>query len=315
MNSGATAAVDAMSVASVRAIWDTQFSALHLRQQNLRDFTPGQLSGTFWAQGYGGDYKLDNGYGSGTGDTFDTTVQGLSIGFDKVLHHTQDADVVGGIYASFANEDRSADESEGGMHGYSVGAYGTWMHRSGWYAEGMVAYGNFDNSFSAVYHGDPRVSTVSANDWRIASAAVAFEVGREFLLEEGWSVQPAMGMRYLHQGSQHFTTDLGHQVSSDGIGSAGINTSVTLAKTFEDGGSRYRPYLRLGYAKEFKGTQSVQYAGASIDSTLDASRFFVNAGVSANVAKRHSVFVDYQYEKGRNLENTYLVNVGYRYTF
>jgi outer membrane autotransporter protein len=315
LNSGASAAVDSMSVASVRAIWDTQFSALHLRQQNLRDFIPRPSSGTFWAQGYGGDYKLDNGYGSGVGDTFDTTVEGVSIGFDKVLRHTDDFDVIGGLYASFVNEDRSADESNGNLHGYSVGAYATWMHRSGWYAEGMMAYGNFNNSFSAAFHGDPSVSRVSADDWRIASAAVALEVGREFLLEDGWSVQPAIGFRYLHEGSQHFTTDLGHQVSSDGIGSSGVNASVTVSRVFRDGGTQYRPYLRFGYAHEFNGTQNVQYAGASIDTELDASRGFVDVGLAASIAKRHEVFIDYQYQKGHNIENTYLVNLGYRYTF
>lgn len=141
------------------------------------------------------------------------------------------------------------------------------------------------------------------------------ELGREFALADGWFVQPAIGLRYLRQGSQAFTTDLGHRVSADGVSTGGANASVTFSKTFQDGNAQYRPYVRVGYANEFNGTQTMHYAGASIDTELDASRAFVGVGVSAAIARHHALFVDYQYQKGRNVENTYLVNAGYRYAF
>ncbi|HTJ93400.1 MAG TPA: autotransporter outer membrane beta-barrel domain-containing protein [Pararobbsia sp.] len=315
LNSGANAAVDAMSAAASRAIWDTQFSALHLRQQHLRDFMPEPGAGSFWAQGYGGDYKLDNGYGSGHDDRFDATVTGVSIGFDKVLRHTDAADVAGGVYASFVDENRSAELSRGDAHGYSIGAYGTWRHRSGAYVEGMMAFGQFSNDFTARYAGDPARSTVNAKDWSSSSGALAIEMGRRFELEEGWSVQPAVGLRYLHQAAQQFATDRGHEVRSDGMNATGVNASVTFARSIRDHAATYRPYLRLGYAKEFNGTQTVHYAGASINTALGASRLFVNTGIEASISRRHAMYLDYQYQKGRNVENTYLLNVGYRYAF
>lgn len=313
LNDGALAAVNAMSVASSKAIWDSQFSALHLRQQALRDDAPGK--GSFWAQTYGGEYNLGNGYSTAGQDTFDARVYGLSIGADVVLHRDDASQAYGGAYASYVEEDRNASTSSGKAHGYSVGLYGAWQHNSGWYVEGMAAFGNFDNRFSALYYGDPTRSTVNANDWSSRSTALYAEVGKQFEVADGWAVQPAVGIRYLHQNSQAFTTDVGHFVTADGVGSAGANASVTLSKQFVQGSSTFTPYVRVGYANEFAGTQTVHYAGASIDTQLDTSRAFINTGVSAVIAKRHALFADFQYQKGRDVENTYLVNAGYRYAF
>lgn len=312
LNDGATAAVNAMSVAAAKAIWDTQFSALHLRQQSLRQFKPGQ--GSFWVQGYNGNYKLDNGYGAGN-DTFDARVSGLSIGADKLVHQSEESNAYIGAYASVFGQDRNASGSSGKTHGYSVGLYGNWLHQTGWYVEGMVAFGDFDNSYSANYFGDPTRSVVNARDWDANSNAFYLEAGKQIGVGDGWVVQPAVGVRYLHQNSQHFTTDVGHEVSADEVGSVGANVSLTFTKMFEHGNQVYNPYLRIGYADEFAGTQTVHYAGAAIDTKLDATRFFVNLGVSAQIAKRHELFVDYQYQNGHNVENTYLVNLGYRYSF
>lgn len=70
-----------------------------------------------------------------------------------------------------------------------------------------------------------------------------------------------------------------------------------------------------GYAHEFAGTQTVRYAGTSIHTALDASRAFVTAGASAEIARAHAVSLEYQYQKGCNVASAYLVNLGYRYAF
>lgn len=109
------------------------------------------------------------------------------FGFVLQVNHTETNDLVAGVYASLIDENRSAEESNGVAHGNAFGVYGTWVHRSGWYVEGMMVYGNFDNSFSARYHGDPSHTMVNANDWNSSSGAIAMEVGRQFELADGWS--------------------------------------------------------------------------------------------------------------------------------
>ncbi|CAM2151287.1 protein of unknown function [Pararobbsia alpina] len=313
LNDGATAAVDALSVASTKAMWDTQFGAVHLRQQALREFAPRRRA--FWVQGYGGEYQLNDGYGAGASDTFDTRVSGMSIGVDALLDQVGATRTYGGVYASYVEQDRSASGSYGNSHGYSVGLYGVWQHDCGWYLEGMAAFGSLVNRYSANYYGSPSRSVVNANDWKGRSSAIYMETGKQFTLGGEWRVQPAVGVRMVHQNSQSFSTDVGHFVSSDGVNSAGAQVSVTLSKRFRSAKNRYELYARLGYAQEFASTQTVRYAGAPIDTNLDASRAFVNVGLSAELARRHALFADVQYQKGRDVENTYLISLGYQYAF
>ena len=313
LNDGAVAAVDALSVATTKAMWDTQFSALHLREQNLRDFAPTQYS--LWVQGYGGDYKLSDGYSATGQNQFDDSVTGMAVGADMVLHRTDDSQIYGGLFISFIGEDRSTSGSSGTSHGNAFGVYGTWQHITGWYVEGMAAYGTLQNGYTANYYGDPLHPVVNANQWDARSMALAVEVGKKFELPGAWIIQPAIGARYLHQNGQSLTTDIGNNVTAGSVNSSGVNASLTFSKIFYHNDQQYRPYLRVGYADEFAGTQTINYAGYSIDSKLDTTRGFLNCGVEALIAKRHSLFLDFQYQDGHNMQNTYLVNGGYRYTF
>ena len=104
-------------------------------------------------------------------------------------------------------------------------------------------------------------------------------------------------------------------MTAGSVNSSGFNASLTLSKIFCHNDQQYRPYLRVGYADEFAGTQTINYPGYSIDSKLGTTRGFLNRGVEALIAKHHSLFLDFQYQDGHNVQNTYLVNGGYRYTF
>ena len=180
LNDGAIAALDALSVGATKAMWDTQFSALHFREQNLRDFAPTQYS--LWVQGYGGDYKLSDGYSATGQSRFDDSVTGMSVGADMVLHRTDDSQIYGGLFISFIGEDRSTSGSSGTSHGNAFGVYGTWQHITGWYVEGMAAYGTLQNGFTANSYGDPSRTVVNANQWDARSTALYVELGKQFEL-------------------------------------------------------------------------------------------------------------------------------------
>jgi outer membrane autotransporter protein len=95
----------------------------------------------------------------------------------------------------------------------------------------------------------------------------------------------------------------------------GLNVSLTVTKPFNHGNTEFRPYARFGYSRERQATQRIRYAGSLIETEVGASGAMLNAGLAMQVAKTHAVFVDAQYQRGRDEASNYLANLGYRYAF
>ena len=145
-------------------------------------------------------------------------------------------------------------------------------------------------------------------------AGIAVAAGRRLDLAQGWFVEPGAGLGYFRAGGARYPLSDGTAVNDRGGHSlqsrAGIRTgrSVDLAN-----GDVATPYVKLNWVREFGNRGTIHAGGTALRSDLSGNRFEAGIGAEARLGRRHFLYADIEFGKGRHLSQSRAVVAGYQY--
>ncbi|WPP01438.1 autotransporter outer membrane beta-barrel domain-containing protein [Pseudomonas sp. HR96] len=286
------------------SIWYGELSTLRSRMGEVR----GSGQGGAWMRSYGNQYNVDTGGGLG----YRQRQMGLSLGVDTVAR-SADSQWLVGVLGGYSHSDLSLSRgSSGQVDSYYLGAYGTWLADSGWYADALVKANQFQNQ------ADVRMSdgARARGDYVSHGLGASLELGRHIKLGEELFVEPFTQWSGLLVGGRQFELDNGLRAQNASTGSLLGKAGATLGRTHQLAqGGIVQPYLKAALAHEFARGNGVKVNGHRFKNDLAGSRGELGAGVAVAMSSNLQLHGHVDYMGGEQIEQPWGVNVGMRYAF
>ncbi|MBX8489114.1 autotransporter outer membrane beta-barrel domain-containing protein [Pseudomonas cichorii] len=285
-------------------IWMSELSTLRSRMGEVR--ASGQGGG--WMRAYGNRFNAT----TSDGVEYRHKHQGLSLGADapiEVGHGQLLLGVMGGYSTSDLDLDRG---TTGKVSSYYVGAYGTWLLDDGYYLDGVLKFNSFRNK-SDVAMSD---ASKAKGDYTNTGVGASVEFGRHIALADDYFLEPFAQLASVVIQGDRYRMDNGLQAKNGDTQSilGKVGSSVGRNIALKDGGV-LQPYLRVAVAQEFSRSNDVKVNDSRFDNNLFGSRAELGAGVSVSLSERLQLHADFDYMKGKRVEQPWGANVGLRLAF
>ena len=257
-----------------------------------------------WASMFGSIESLAGDATTGAGET-NVSSGGGAVGMEKQL--APDLLIGFGIGGSGSGFSVSGQNTSGTQTGVQIGVYGikTWDN---FYASGSFGYGYFDNSTLRTIAGLGPTETATG-EFSANQLGGRLEVGNRFDMD-GYGVTPfgvVEGSVLWQDGYTESTATssgsagvLGLTYQAQTIGSLPTTLGVQFDRTYKSAdGTRWSPFVRLGWQHEFYTTRQVNAALTAIPSTgftaqgarVASDTAKLDVGVNLLVSPDVSVFV------------------------
>jgi outer membrane autotransporter protein len=303
LSKGANAAI--ANQAASAALISAQMNATTGHFGELRS---GKDQGGLWTRAYGTEQHLE----TGTSRAFDQQVNGMEIGADQALPFAGGTLYVGGLFGQGQGRQQFGEASKGTIDSTTLGAYASYLDRSGLYIDGALKYSRLDNAIDITSNLGDKVKARYKNH----AVSADLQVGKHIDLGRGWFVEPQAGLQMARISGGRYTASNGLDVEQQAMNSVQSRVGGMFGRTLElDNGMTVKPYAKATWITEHAGDSHVKVNDAKLDSRLPGSRAEVGGGVMVAVAEKHSVYVEGEYTKGRDIEQPWAVTVGYRYNW
>lgn len=286
------------------AIWMSELSTLRSRMGEVR--ASGRAGG--WMRAYGNRLNAT----TSDGVDYRQKQSGLSLGADAPIEVSNGqllVGVLGGYSTSALDLSRG---TTGKVDSYYAGAYGTWLSDDGYYVDGVLKLNRFRNK------ADVAMSDASKAKGDYSNTGVGgwLEVGRHIELADDYFLEPFAQLSTVVVQGQELRLDNGMKAKNDRTQSVlgKVGTSLGRTVSLKDGGM-LRPYVRGAVAQEFSRRNEVKANDVTFDNSLFGSRAELGAGVSVSLTERLQVHADFDYMKGKHIEQPWGANVGLRLEF
>jgi outer membrane autotransporter protein len=261
-----------------------------------------------WVRGFGTGTRIDN---SGS-RTFDQNAGGFQIGADKRLCSLWSGDLYLGIFGGYVYASRDfRDGGDGSANEMSLGAYTTWIHPNGWYADLVVKYSQMWNYFRT-----PTLNgSISTADYDIPALGGSLEVGKRFDLGGGlFFIEPQAQLAAVWIDGTSYVASNGLRVSGDDQtslqgrlgGRAGMHIDFSQQRAIE-------LYLKAEAIQEFLTGNTVTTNNTRSDANLSGTVGRFGGGVTAKVSRSTYLYAEYDYATGDHFQQPWFVNVGLRW--
>lgn len=286
------------------SIWTSELSTLRSRMGEVRN--GGQSGG--WMRAYG------NRLNATTRDGIDYRQQqsGVSLGADAPVE-VSNGQLLFGVLGGYSKSDLDLSRgTTGKVASYYVGAYGTWLSDEGYYLDGVLKLNRFRNKTDVAMSD----ATKAKGDYSNNGVGGSVEFGRHIKLADDYFIEPFAQLAGVVIQGQDYRMDNGLAASSGQtrsvLGKLGSSAGRNIA--LRDGGV-VQPYLRVAMAHEFSRSNEVRVNDAKFDNSLFGSRAELGAGVSVSLSERVQLHADFDYMKGKRVEQPWGANVGVRFAF
>lgn len=284
-------------------IWLSELSTLRSRMGEVR--SSGQ--GGAWMRGYG------NRLNASTPDVdYRQTQSGLSLGADAPVE-VSSGQLLFGVLGGYSKSDLDLSRgTTGKIDSYYVGAYGTWLSEDGYYLDGVLKLNRFRNKANVAMSD----ASKAKGDYTNNGVGGWVEFGRHIKLADDYFLEPFAQLSSVVVQGQDFRMDNGLQAKNDHTRSvlAKAGTSVGRSIALKDGGM-VQPYVRVAVAQELSRRNEVKVNDVRFDNGLFGSRAELGAGVSVSLSERLQVHADFDFMKGKHIEQPWGANVGLRLAF
>ncbi|MCS3468127.1 outer membrane autotransporter protein [Pseudomonas sp. JUb42] len=285
-------------------IWMSELSTLRSRMGEVR----GTEQGGGWIRAYG------NRFNATTSDGIDYRQQqsGLSVGADAPVP-VASGQLLLGLMGGYSKSDLDLSRGTAGtVNSYYVGAYGTWLSEDGYYLDGVLKLNRFRNE-SDVAMSD---ASKSKGDYDNSAVGGSVEFGRHVKLGDDYFLEPFAQLATVVVQGDSYRMDNGLQAKNNRTQSTLGKVGSTLGKSVQlkDGGL-LQPYVRVALAQEFSRRNEVKINGTGFDNNLFGSRAEVGAGVAVSLSERLQLHADFDYMKGKDVEQPWGANLGLRLAF
>ncbi|WP_240009402.1 MULTISPECIES: autotransporter outer membrane beta-barrel domain-containing protein [Pseudomonas] len=286
------------------AIWMSELSTLRSRMGEVR--ASGRAGG--WMRAYGNRLNAT----TSDGVDYRQKQSGLSLGADAPVEVSNGQLVVGVLGGYSTSGIDLSRGTTGKVDSYYAGAYATWLLDEGYYVDGVLKLNRFRNK------ADVAMSDASKakGDYTNNGVGGWVEFGRHIKLADDYFLEPFAQLSSVVVQGQELRLDNGMKAKNDQTQSVlgKVGTSLGLSVALKDGGV-LQPYVRVAIAQEFSRRNEVKANDVKFDNSLFGSRGELGAGVSVSLSERLKLHADFDYMKGRHIEQPWGANVGLRLAF
>ncbi|KNH43633.1 autotransporter outer membrane beta-barrel domain-containing protein [Pseudomonas sp. JV414] len=285
-------------------VWLGELTSLRTRMGELR-FNGGKAGA--WGRTYGNKYNIADGSGVG----YQQTQQGFTLGADAPLP-VGDGQWLVGVMAGHSKSDLDLNAgTSGSVDSYYLGTYATWLDpQTGYYFDGVLKANRFRNEAKVGLSDGGRAK----GDYDNSGLGGSIEFGRHISFANGNFLEPFTQWSAVVIQGKDFSLDNDLQAEGDRtrsfIGKVGATAGRNIAL---EHGRVLQPYLRAAWAHEFAKSNEVQVNNNVFNNDLSGSRAELGAGVAVSMTSNFHMHADFDYSNGRNFEQPFGVNVGFRY--
>ncbi|WP_375140017.1 autotransporter outer membrane beta-barrel domain-containing protein [Pseudomonas viridiflava] len=285
-------------------VWMSELSTLRTRMGEIR----GTGQGGSWMRAYGSRLNAT----TGDGVDYRQQISGLSLGADTPVEISS-GQLLFGVLGGYSKSDLDLSRGTSGkVDSYYAGAYGTWLSDDGYYLDGVLKINRFRNK-AKVAMSD---ASQAKGDYSNTAVGGWVEFGRHIKLADDYFLEPFAQLSSVVVQGQDYRMDNGLTAKNDHTHSllGKVGTSAGRSIALKDGGV-VQPYVRVAVAQEFSRSNDVSINDAKFDNSLFGSRAELGAGVSVSLSERLQVHADFDYMKGKHIEQPWGANVGLRLAF
>ncbi|WP_229636119.1 autotransporter outer membrane beta-barrel domain-containing protein [Pseudomonas syringae] len=285
-------------------IWNSELSTLRSRMGEVR----GKEQAGGWIRAYGSRFNAS----TSEGVDYRNNQSGLSLGADAPLPVSVGQLSVG-LMTGYSKNDLDIGRGTSGKVGsYYVGGYGTWLLDDGYYLDGVLKLNRFRNESKVAMSDGARAK----GNYESTGIGGSLEFGRHIKFADGYFLEPFTQLSSVWVRGDSYTLDNGMRADNNRtqsvLGKVGASAGRSIA--LKDGGV-LQPYLRVAAAHEFSRNNQVEVNKTRFDNQLSGSRGEVGAGVSVSLSERLQLHADFDYMKGKGVEQPWGANVGLKLAF
>lgn len=263
-----------------------------------------------WANSFGQTGHFQS-YG---GSRYDQNVYGISLGIDKKFRE-KDAVWYLGVRGQYSKADQKLDGDIGRGDGNSKGAalYGVWIHRSGWYANGILAADHYHQNLKARQSD----GTNAEADYRVWGYGANLEIGKHIPLINHFFVEPQLAVDYYRVNGSSFAYGNGLRIAADATNYLSTRAGLRAGQQWQTGNGRYLEYfVKGGVSHEFMSEQRlVSNNTYEFKDNLKGNRLFYGAEISGSLSKHVRLFGQIEREKGHDFDTDWTFSAGVRLSF
>jgi outer membrane autotransporter protein len=285
-------------------IWNSELTTLRSRMGEVR----GQEEGGGWIRSYGNRFDAN----TGAGLSYHQKQQGMSFGADAPIP-VANGNLVMGLMGGYSKSDLDlSGGSSGTVNSYYVGAYGTWLLDEGYYLDGVLKFNRFRNESKVAMSDGGKAKARYNNE----AAGASIEFGKHIQLADDYFVEPYTQLSGVSIGGDSYSLSNGMKAKNSSTQSVLGKVGTTAGRNFAlDDGSIVQPYVRVAMAHEFARSNDVTVNEAHFDNNLFGSRAELGAGVAVSLSKRLQLHADFDYMKGKHVEQPWGANLGLTLAF
>jgi outer membrane autotransporter protein len=278
-------------------------------KQVLPPSAPRSTSGwAVWIRSFGSGMQIDN----DVSRVFDQDIGGVQLGADKRLGALWNGDAYLGVFGSYIYGSRDfRDGGDGSTNAFSLGAYATWIHPRGWYADMVFKYTQMWNEFST-----PTLeNSIATGDYDIPAVGGSLEGGKRFDFAGGrFFIEPEAQLAGVWENETRYVASNGLHVHGDDQTSLRGHLGGRVGMHFDFSQRRaIEPYLRAEVIEEFLTGDTVTTNSTSFDSHLSGTTGRFGSGLTTRLGQSVYVYGEYDYLTGDHLEQPWQVSAGLRW--
>lgn len=295
-------------MASAYAMWMGQLSDL---RERLGEIRYGNGTDGLWVRGFTEKNRL-----SGlAGIDFSQNFYGTSFGYDRLVKQDEANRWLFGLRGQLTRGEQEIDGLHGGSgdsRSYGIGAYATWQHADGWYADTVLTWDWYDQNLKTRMLDGTRVH----GSYHTYAGGISQEVGRMFRFGDGCFIEPQFQLSWYWMKGMDFTTSNGMKVEQDDACALTGRAGLVLGKKWDLSEDRYfQPYLKGGVNHEFMGDQKVTVNGIAFSDDLRGTRLYYGTGFDVQFAPNARFYAEFEREDGHKASTPWSVSAGLRIDF
>lgn len=285
-------------------------NTLMQRMGELRD---GSSKGSIWARTYGGEMKWDN---DNRLKGFDVDYWGIQVGADKKIKLNNQGNLyVGGMFG-YTNGSLDIYIGSGSIDSKSLGIYGAYKAPSEFYADLIFKYGWMKGDFSV---RDTAGTIVKGKNIETDGFTVSMEIGQRIHFnkkkKQGWYVEPQAQLSFGHYSGDNFRATNGLHFDVDSYNSVLGRVGTNIGYEVKGGKNPINAYAKISMVHEFDGELNFKYNNSNESTDFGGTWLVYGVGITANVGKKHDLYLDLERSSGGNFTQKWAINAGYRFTW
>ena len=281
--------------------------------QRMGDLRHGEDQSGVWARVFGGKFDEN---GSSFLSGFDMNYSGMQAGVDRKLSFKGKGDLyVGGMFG-YSKGNLAYQTGHGSIDSKTLGVYGTYIAPSGFYADLVLKYGWMKNDFKVL---DTAGALVTGENMSTDGLSASIEVGQKIhfnkTTEDGWYVEPQAQISMGHQSGGYFNASNGLRVDVDSYNSTLGRLGVNVGYEVKSGKNPINVYAKASYVHEFDGDVGYRLNGSAEQTSFGDSWWTYGVGITAQLNKKHNVYLDIERASGGKFNQPWSINGGYRFSW